>query len=57
MLLKGCNFGNWFMIEPWMLGGTIDVPSDSPPPDDAPPGKARTLGKSRVEGFSRWRAR
>src|SRR3954464_12121426 len=25
VLLKGCNFGNWLMIEPWMLGGVIDA--------------------------------
>jgi endoglucanase len=23
--LKGCNLGNWFMIEPWMLGGCIEA--------------------------------
>src|SRR4051794_4583613 len=25
VLLKGCNLGNWLMIEPWMLGGVIDA--------------------------------
>ena len=24
--LRGCNLGNWLMIEPWMLGGCLDVP-------------------------------
>src|SRR4051812_23503493 len=24
VLLKGCNLGNWLMIEPWMLGGVLD---------------------------------
>src|SRR2546423_7947602 len=24
VLLKGCNFGNWLMIEPWMLGGVLE---------------------------------
>src|SRR3954468_13931793 len=23
--LRGCNLGNWLMIEPWMLGNLIDV--------------------------------
>jgi endoglucanase len=23
--LKGCNLGNWLMIEPWMLGGCIEA--------------------------------
>ncbi|HUB23883.1 MAG TPA: cellulase family glycosylhydrolase [Tepidisphaeraceae bacterium] len=23
--LKGCNLGNWFMIEPWMLGNCIEA--------------------------------
>src|SRR5690348_2248562 len=25
VLLKGCNLGNWLMIEPWMLGGVLDA--------------------------------
>ena len=25
ILLKGCNLGNWLMIEPWMLGGVLDA--------------------------------
>jgi endoglucanase len=25
VLLKGCNLGNWMVIEPWMLGGTIQA--------------------------------
>src|SRR5581483_11713376 len=25
VLLKGCNLGNWLMIEPWMLGGCLDM--------------------------------
>src|SRR5207248_2777412 len=23
VVLRGCNLGNWLMIEPWMLGGTL----------------------------------
>src|SRR5689334_10602335 len=23
--LRGCNIGNWLMLEPWMLGNLIDV--------------------------------
>lgn len=25
VLLKGCNLGNWLMIEPWMLGGCLEM--------------------------------
>ena len=25
LILKGCNLGNWLMIEPWMLGGCIEA--------------------------------
>src|SRR5205809_7302829 len=25
VVLKGCNLGNWLMIEPWMLGGVIEA--------------------------------
>ena len=25
VVLKGCNLGNWLMIEPWMLGGIIEA--------------------------------
>ena len=25
ILLKGCNLGNWLMIEPWMLGGVLEA--------------------------------
>src|SRR5438552_10748284 len=25
VILRGCNLGNWLMIEPWMLGGTIEA--------------------------------
>src|SRR5437762_2377777 len=24
IVLKGCNLGNWLMIEPWMLGGVLE---------------------------------
>jgi glucan 1,3-beta-glucosidase len=25
VILRGCNLGNWLMIEPWMLGGCIEA--------------------------------
>ena len=25
VILRGCNLGNWLMIEPWMLGGTVSA--------------------------------
>src|SRR5690349_15118870 len=25
VVLRGCNLGNWLMIEPWMLGGCIEA--------------------------------
>ncbi len=25
VLLKGCNIGNWFLLEPWMFGGRLEA--------------------------------
>src|SRR5580658_2592549 len=25
VLLKGCNLGNWLLLEPWMFGGCIEA--------------------------------
>ena len=29
VILKGCNLGNWLLIEPWMFGGCIDAPDQA----------------------------
>src|SRR3954465_4347767 len=25
VILKGCNLGNWFLLEPWMFGGCLEA--------------------------------
>lgn len=34
VVLRGCNLGNWFLIEPWMFGVSRTAPDAPPPPRD-----------------------